>query len=72
MGKLRNVCSILVRKFKGRDRVVGVVNIDLMMDLQKYDKFFFFFLISELKTGWGVAVESCTNLIIFHVGIRGN
>ena len=42
MGKLRNVCSILVRKFKGRDRVVGVVNIDLMMDLPKYDNFFFF------------------------------
>lgn len=41
MGKLRNVCSILVRKFKGRDRVVGVVSIDVTMDLTKYENFFF-------------------------------
>jgi hypothetical protein len=37
MWKLRNVCSILVRKFKGKYHVVGVVSIDVMLDLSKYE-----------------------------------
>jgi hypothetical protein len=41
MGKLRNACSILIRKFRGRDHVVGVVNIDVMLDVPKYENFFF-------------------------------
>jgi len=50
MGKLRNVCSILVRKFRGRDHV-GVLSIDVMLNLPKYAMFFL--LISQLKTGGG-------------------
>jgi len=48
MWKLRNVCSILVREFKGKYHVVGVVSIDVMLDLPKYE---IPPLISQLKTG---------------------
>jgi hypothetical protein len=50
MGKLRNVCCILVRKFKGKDCIVAGVSIDVMLELPKYEIFF-----SNLSTeDWGL------------------
>jgi hypothetical protein len=49
MWKLRNVCSILVKEFKGKYHVVGVVSIDVMLELSKYE--IPPHLISQLKTG---------------------